>query len=89
MEVALVIDDRTENLADKDQAADGWREWLRISNALNLREQPTIITAITEAERRRARRTTSKPRTVPDDDFGGAASSPAWQAAHDLAMSGR
>ena len=49
LEVALVIDDRTENLADKDQAADGWREWLRISNALNLREQPTIVTALTEA----------------------------------------
>ena len=31
-----------DQLADKDQAADGWREWLRISNALNLREQPTI-----------------------------------------------
>jgi hypothetical protein len=37
MEVALVIDDRTDELADKDQAADGWREWLRISNALVLR----------------------------------------------------
>ena len=44
-----MIDDRTDKLADKDQAADGWREWLRISNALNLREQPTIITAVTEA----------------------------------------
>ena len=49
LEVALVIDDRTEQLADKDQAADGWREWLRISNALNLREQPTIVTALTDA----------------------------------------
>ena len=44
-----MIDDRTEKLADKDQAADGWREWLRISNALNLREQPTIVTALTDA----------------------------------------
>ena len=28
---------------NKDQAADGWREWLRISNALNLREQPASV----------------------------------------------
>ena len=49
--MALVVDDRTDHLADKDHAADGWREWLRISNALNLREQPTIITALTDVER--------------------------------------
>ena len=48
--MALVVDDRTDHLADKDQAADGWREWLRISNALNLREQPTIITALTDVD---------------------------------------
>ena len=52
LETALVIDDRAEHLADKEPAADGWREWLRISNALNLREQPTIITAITDGKRR-------------------------------------
>ena len=51
LEVALVLDDRAEELAGQDQAADGWREWLRISNALNLREQPTIVTAVTEATR--------------------------------------
>jgi hypothetical protein len=50
LETALVVDDRTDHLADKDQAADGWREWLRISNALNLREQLTVITALTDAE---------------------------------------
>ncbi len=49
-EMALVVDDRTDHLADKDQAADGWREWLRISNALNLREQPTIITALSDVD---------------------------------------
>ena len=84
MEVALVIDDRTENLADKDQAADGWREWLRISNALNLREQPTIITAITEASGQGVADDV-KHGTVPDD---GAELPPEWQAAHDLAASG-
>ena len=56
-----MIDDRTEKLADKDQAADGWREWLRISNALNLREQPTIITAVTEASAEPWRTTRSSP----------------------------
>src|SRR5262249_1975539 len=29
LEVALIIDGRPEKLADNDQAADGWREWLR------------------------------------------------------------
>ena len=27
-----------------------WREWLRISNALNLREQPTMITTVTDGD---------------------------------------
>jgi hypothetical protein len=49
LELALVIDDRTGQLAGKEQAADGWREWLRISNALNLREQPTAITTVSVA----------------------------------------
>ena len=84
MEMALVIDDRTENLADKDQAADGWREWLRISNALNLREQPTIITAITEASGEGVADGVQHG-TVPDD---GVEPPPEWQAAHDLAASG-
>jgi ATP-dependent helicase YprA (DUF1998 family) len=84
MEVALVIDDRADKLADKDQAADGWREWLRISNALSLREQPTIITAITEASAQGVPEQ-AKHRTVQDD---GVDLSPEWQAARDLAMSG-
>ena len=60
-----MVDDRTDHLADKDQAADGWREWLRISNALNLREQPTIITALTDA-RQQPGRTTRSHGTVRD-----------------------
>jgi len=82
--VALVTDDRTENLADKDQAADGWREWLRISNALNLREQPTIITAITAASGQGVADGVKRG-TVPDV---GVELPPEWQAAHHLATSG-
>jgi hypothetical protein len=83
LETALVIDDRTEKLADKDQAADGWREWLRISNALNLREQPTIVTTVTEASVQGVP-DHAKPATVPDD---AAALPPEWQVTHDLAIS--
>jgi ATP-dependent helicase YprA (DUF1998 family) len=84
VEVALVIDDRAENLADKDQAADGWREWLRISNALNLRDQPTIVTAITEAS----------VHGVPDQAKHGNGPDkgvdlpPGWQSAYNLASNG-
>jgi hypothetical protein len=81
--VALVIDDRTEELAGKDQAADGWREWLRISNALNLREQPTIVTAVTGAKVERMP-DQAKHAAVPDN----AAALPAeWQRAHDSTIS--
>jgi len=45
LEVALVLDDRDDALAEPGHA-DAWREWLRISNALNLRQQPTRITAL-------------------------------------------
>ena len=84
IEVALVIDDRAGKLADKDQAADGWREWLRISNALSLREQPTIITALTEAS----------VQGVPDQakhgtvQEKGVAFSPGLQSAWNLATGG-
>ena len=83
LEVALVIDDRTEELADKDQAADGWREWLRISNALNLREQPTVVTAVTEASVQGVR-DHAKHAAVPDD---AAALPPEWQLTHDSTIS--
>ena len=68
LEMALVVDDRTDHLADKDQAADGWREWLRISNALNLREQPTVITALTDAEAE-AGADHAEPEVVRDIEF--------------------
>ena len=46
--------------------ADGWREWLRISNALNLREQPTAITTAT-AEGTGAAENQAKHATVRHD----------------------
>ncbi len=47
LETALVIDDRTETVG-YDHFAEAWREWLRIANALNQRDQPTSITSVTE-----------------------------------------
>ena len=64
----------------QDQAADSWREWLRISNALNLREQPTIITAVTGVTRRRGWRTTRSPDLGSDDLAGGTAARVAGRA---------
>jgi ATP-dependent helicase YprA (DUF1998 family) len=86
IEVALVVDDRTERLADKDQTADGWREWLRISNSLNLREQPTIITALSDVKAVTVA-DYAKPRAARDVNFDFALSSE-WQSAHHLATSG-
>jgi hypothetical protein len=82
IEVALLVDDRTEQLADKDQAANGWREWLRISNALNLREQPTIITALTDVITG-AVAGHAKPQTVPDVNVGMMSN---WKDSYDQAM---
>jgi ATP-dependent helicase YprA (DUF1998 family) len=86
LEMALVVDDRTDHLADKDYAADGWREWLRISNALNLREQPTVITALTDAEAE-AEADHAEPRIVRDIEFDLVLDSE-WQSAHDQTISG-
>lgn len=48
LETALIIDDRAEVLGDPGYAS-AWREWVRIANALNLRDQPTWITTVREA----------------------------------------
>jgi hypothetical protein len=48
LEVAVVLDDRDDavGVAGHD---DDWREWLRISNALNFRDQqPTVIAAVSD-----------------------------------------
>ena len=44
VEVALVLDDRDEVL--DEQHAGAWREWLRLSNSLALRDWPTTITTV-------------------------------------------
>ncbi|MFJ4108639.1 DEAD/DEAH box helicase [Oerskovia enterophila] len=41
-EVALVLDDADGSLGE--QHRDAWREWLRLSNLLNLRVSPTVVT---------------------------------------------
>ncbi|HEY7813536.1 MAG TPA: helicase-related protein, partial [Nakamurella sp.] len=43
--VAVVLDDRLDSLTGTH--ADGWRSWLRLSNALALRDWPTVITTTT------------------------------------------
>jgi len=43
--VAVVLDDRPASLSGTH--ADGWRSWLRLSNALALRDWPTVITTTT------------------------------------------
>jgi len=43
--VAVVLDDRPASLTGNH--ADGWRSWLRLSNALALRDWPTVITTTT------------------------------------------
>jgi ATP-dependent helicase YprA (DUF1998 family) len=83
LEMALVVDDRADHLADNDQAAEGWREWLRIANTLNLREEPTIITALSDLDTA-ARTDQAEPRTVRDIDLD-LVLDPEWQSVHDLA----
>jgi len=56
MEIALIIDDRADAIASPDHA-DAWREWLRIANTLNLRDQPTWVTTASEALAVPAKRT--------------------------------
>jgi ATP-dependent helicase YprA (DUF1998 family) len=85
MEIALVLDDRTEHLADKDQTADSWREWLRISNALSLREQVTTITALTDVETSTGTDHT-EPRIVRNIEFD-LSWNPEWQSVHNQTIS--
>ena len=83
LETALIVDDRADHLADNDQAADGWREWLRIANAFNLREQPTIVTALSDVDTE-AGSDHAKPRIVRDIEFD-LNWRPEWRSVHDLA----
>ena len=83
LETALIVDDRADHLADNDQTANGWREWLRIANALNLREQPTIVTALSDVDTE-AGSDHAKPRIVRDIEFD-LDWNPEWRSVHDLA----
>ena len=49
MTTALVIDDRPEQLGEHQK--DAWRQWLRLSNLLNLRTAPTVITTVLQLSR--------------------------------------
>jgi hypothetical protein len=83
LEIALVIDDRDEVLHDDDHA-DAWREWLRISNALNLREQVTSITAVTDVL------TQAVPQAAKAATPGaGAEVPPEWQETWEQTLEGR
>jgi hypothetical protein len=45
--VAALLDDRDDRLGEAHKPA--WQEWLRISNLLNLRQQPARIVAYSQA----------------------------------------
>ncbi len=47
IEVAVVLDDRAAALDHPSHRA-SWAQWLRISNALSLREQPTVIASVSQ-----------------------------------------
>jgi len=42
--VAVVLDDRADSIDGAH--GDGWRSWLRLSNALALRDWPTVVTTV-------------------------------------------
>jgi len=69
--VALVLDDRPQNLGETHKEA--WRDWLRLSNLLNLRTRPTVITTV-RLLRTPAEVTVSPAAPSPDVPL-----SPAWQ----------
>ena len=76
IEVALVLDDRA-GAVDGVGHREAWAEWLRISNALALREQPTTIAAVSEilAGQVTAAAPSAETRVL----------APEWQAVVDLA----
>ena len=84
LETALIVDDRADHVANSDQGADGWREWLRISNVLSLREQPTLITALSDAEEQAADRVQPAPIRPSDSGF---VLDQGWQSVWDQAFS--
>ena len=81
IEFVVVLDDR-ESALEEDQHADAWREWLRISNALNLRDQPTVITTVTDVLGQ------PTPRPPRPAAAAGPSLPPQWQEIRDLALAG-
>lgn len=49
VELAVVIDDRADAVADPDHKH-AWQNWLRLSNAINLRAHTTTVTALSQVE---------------------------------------
>jgi ATP-dependent helicase YprA (DUF1998 family) len=84
LEVALVLDDR-EAAVDEADYADGWREWLRISNALSLRSHPTAITAASGVLSRRV----AQPAAPVPAAGGETVLPPTWRPAWEQALDGR
>lgn len=74
---------RTRRAVDLVAEGDGWREWLRIANALNLREQPTIVTALSDVDTA-AGTDQAEPRIVRDIGFD-LIWAPEWRFGRDLA----
>ncbi|MEV4494547.1 DEAD/DEAH box helicase [Micromonospora arborensis] len=74
VEVAVVLDDRSEMLGDNH--ADSWRAWLRLANALGLRDWPTTVTTTSLVE----------PVTAQPDQAGPGRPVGAWADAYDAAL---
>ncbi|HEY5516483.1 MAG TPA: DUF1998 domain-containing protein, partial [Pengzhenrongella sp.] len=87
IDVAVVLDDRAPSLDDSHRVA--WREGLRLSNALALRDWPTVVTTLSLVEQQGASSTVVVPPegdpTVEVADPGWA---PEWADAHRAARPG-
>jgi hypothetical protein len=83
VKVALVLDDRDGSL---DMAhADAWREWLRLSNAVALRDWPTVITTTSLSA---AMEATPTPPGTQTPDEAPTSLSGAWAKAFDATRQG-
>ena len=91
LDIAVVLDDRSDRL---DAAhADAWREWLRLSNALALRDWPTIITTTTAVADDAAAGRPAKPLPGAAEQASPAETAspdwaPEWIEVHGVAASG-
>ncbi|MEV4620515.1 DEAD/DEAH box helicase [Asanoa sp. NPDC049573] len=80
---ALVLDDR--DVAIDAAHADAWRLWLQLSNAMSLRDWPTVITTFTRVDGMASTLTTPEPATADGlpDEVG-----PGWASAYESAAPG-